>query len=80
MFGAKRPFAERGAAQRIDIAARAIGFMHGEHIGFGQSPAVALSYLIIAAVLFGCRYASTSPKPAEIHEHAHGGPIAEPAR
>jgi adenine/guanine/hypoxanthine permease len=54
------------------------GLMHGEAIGIGQSPVVALSYLSIAAVLVGCaKYAETEPKPAE-HE-PHHAPLPEPA-
>jgi AGZA family xanthine/uracil permease-like MFS transporter len=30
------------------------GFMHGERIGIAQTPIVAVSYLAIAALLFGC--------------------------
>jgi len=30
------------------------GFMHGERIGFGQTPMVALSYLMVSAMLFAC--------------------------
>jgi adenine/guanine/hypoxanthine permease len=30
------------------------GFIHGEKIGFGQSPVVALSYLAVAVVLLAC--------------------------
>jgi AGZA family xanthine/uracil permease-like MFS transporter len=30
------------------------GFIHGERIGFGQSPVVALSYLAVAVVLVAC--------------------------
>jgi len=45
------------------------GFMHGEHIGVAQSPAVALSYLIVAGILFACsKYAVIAPKPADTHE------------
>ncbi|TAL10882.1 MAG: regulator, partial [Porticoccaceae bacterium] len=36
------------------------GFMHGEAIGIGQSPTVALAYLIVAAVLYGCARQSLS--------------------
>ena len=28
--------------------------MHGEKIGFGQSLAVAVSYLLVGAILVGC--------------------------
>ena len=38
------------------------GFIHGEAIGIGRSPVVALGYLGVAAVLFACaRYASSAP-------------------
>ncbi len=46
------------------------GFMHGEAIGVNQSPVVAVSYVAIAAILFGCgKYASHTneePEPAAI--------------
>jgi AGZA family xanthine/uracil permease-like MFS transporter len=31
------------------------GFMHAEHIGFAQSPLLALSYIGVAAVVYACR-------------------------
>jgi AGZA family xanthine/uracil permease-like MFS transporter len=40
------------------------GFMHGDHIGFAQSPTVALSYLIIAGVFVACAKLVTVEKPA----------------
>jgi adenine/guanine/hypoxanthine permease len=46
------------------------GFIHGEKIGFGQTPAVAVSYLAVAAVLVYCaRFALVSAKPAEVEPH-----------
>jgi adenine/guanine/hypoxanthine permease len=55
------------------------GFMHGEAIGIGQSPVVALSYLSVAAVLVGCaKYAAIDAKPPE-EEHVAAGPLPEPA-
>ena len=80
VFLIEREFAKASAFALVGAVMTFFGFMHGEHIGFAQSPAVALSYLIVAVLLYGCKYASTSPKPVEIHEHGHGGPIAEPAR
>lgn len=49
------------------------GFMHGEAIGFAESPIMALSYLVVSAVLFGCaKFAAVAPKPAEVeHGEAH---------
>jgi hypothetical protein len=47
--------------------------MHGEAIGFGQTPVVAVSYLSVATVLFIC---SRSPvlAPAAAHAEAHAVP------
>src|SRR6185295_17177754 len=47
------------------------GFMHGEAIGFAQSPVVALAYVGVAGVMFGCaRYAAAAPQPAQqVHSH-----------
>jgi AGZA family xanthine/uracil permease-like MFS transporter len=48
------------------------GLMHGEAIGIGKSPTVAISYLIIAVFLFGCaRFAKLAPATAEML-HGHG--------
>ncbi|HEX7668213.1 MAG TPA: hypothetical protein VF395_01450 [Polyangiaceae bacterium] len=47
------------------------GFMHGEAIGIGQTPTVAVSYLAVAGVLFMCKYAAVSEKPAEVPNEAH---------
>ena len=42
------------------------GFMHGEAIGFGQSPVMAVAYLGVAGLLFGCAKLApvTTPAPA----------------
>jgi AGZA family xanthine/uracil permease-like MFS transporter len=55
-----------------------LGFMHGEKIGFGESPVMALAYLGVAAVLFGCATMGTvpAPGPAEAH-HPEPLPAAE---
>ena len=42
------------------------GFMHGEKIGFMQTPVVAVSYLIVSGILIACaKFAVVAPKPAE---------------
>ncbi|MBN8927767.1 MAG: regulator [Rhodospirillales bacterium 69-11] len=47
------------------------GFMHGEGIGIGHSPTVAVAYLGVAAILFGCARGAEvpavtlAPEPAE---------------
>ncbi|MGC4090655.1 MAG: hypothetical protein QM756_22835 [Polyangiaceae bacterium] len=53
------------------------GFMHGEAIGIGQTPVVAVSYLVVAGILAGCaKFAVVAPKPAEEEEHGHALPAA----
>jgi AGZA family xanthine/uracil permease-like MFS transporter len=49
------------------------GLMHGEKIGINMSPVVAVSYLLVTAVLIGCaKFAVVAPKPAEESEEEHG--------
>jgi len=45
------------------------GFMHGEAIGIGESPVVAVSYLLVAGALVGCaKFATASAAaPAPVH-------------
>ncbi|QIF01547.1 regulator [Roseimicrobium sp. ORNL1] len=46
------------------------GLMHGEKIGINMSPVVAISYLMVTAILIGCaKFAVVAPKPAEEPEH-----------
>jgi adenine/guanine/hypoxanthine permease len=47
------------------------GFMHGEQIGVMQSPVVALSYVLVAGILFACKFAAVSTAPVA-HEPAPG--------
>jgi AGZA family xanthine/uracil permease-like MFS transporter len=49
------------------------GLMHGEKIGINMSPVVAISYLLVTAILIGCaKFAVVAPKPAEEPEHESG--------
>jgi AGZA family xanthine/uracil permease-like MFS transporter len=43
------------------------GFMHGEKIGIGQTPVVAVSYLLVAGVLIGCAKFATVAAPQPTH-------------
>jgi AGZA family xanthine/uracil permease-like MFS transporter len=55
------------------------GFMHGEKIGFGESPVMALSYLGVATILYSCsRSGAVAPAPMEVPE-LHGEPEPLPA-
>jgi AGZA family xanthine/uracil permease-like MFS transporter len=42
------------------------GFMHGEAIGIGQTPTVAISYLAVSGILFACAKLSTASSIAPI--------------
>jgi AGZA family xanthine/uracil permease-like MFS transporter len=52
------------------------GFMHGERIGFAQTPVVAVSYFIVAAIFFGCaKFVALAPKPAKEEHEPHGASV-----
>jgi AGZA family xanthine/uracil permease-like MFS transporter len=47
-----------------------LGFMHGEAIGFGETPVVAVAYLAVATVLFVCsRMPVLAPVAAPVETH-----------
>ena len=74
VFVIEREFTKAGVFSLIGAALTFFGFIHGEAIGVGQTPLVAISYLGVAVILFGCaKYAAVAPKPAEIpgHEALH---------
>ena len=73
VFLIERQFAKAATFALAGAILTFFGFMHGEHIGFGQSPSVAFSYLIVAGTLLLCaKYAVMAPKVQEQHEEAHG--------
>ena len=85
VFIIERQFMRSAIFALVGAALTFFGFMHGEAIGIGETPVVALAYLGVAGVLMGCaRFAQATPVPAEEegeHEHipeAHG-PLLEPA-
>src|SRR6202522_4039394 len=55
------------------------GFIHGEKIGFGQSPMVALSYLAVAVVLVACSKFSL-PVPGGVKLSEAHAELPEPAK
>jgi AGZA family xanthine/uracil permease-like MFS transporter len=48
------------------------GFMHGESIGIGQSPVVAIAYLGVSGILLGCAKYAPAPLPEVEVEGGHG--------
>lgn len=55
------------------------GFMHGERIGLAQTPVVAVSYLILAVVLFAVAKLATATAPAPAHADEEPEGEATPA-
>ena len=55
------------------------GFMHGEAIGIGQSPLVAVSYLAVGVVLFVCSKFASTIAPEEADANVAVGAVPEPA-
>jgi adenine/guanine/hypoxanthine permease len=78
VFVIDREFTKAGIFATIGAGFTFFGFMHGEAIGFAQSPVVALAYLGVAGVMFGCaKYATAIPKPVETHSpHGTMGQLA----
>ena len=56
------------------------GFIHGEAIGFAQTPSMVVSYLGIAVILLACaKFTNVVPLPGEA-ERMHGlGAVPKPA-
>jgi adenine/guanine/hypoxanthine permease len=62
VFIIDRNFKKAASFSFVGAALTFFGFMHGEAIGIGQTPVVALSYLAVGAVLLGCgKFAVVSP-------------------
>ena len=54
--------------------------MHGEAIGFGETPVVAISYLAMGLVMLGCaRFAVATPKSDSMHEEPSDEHMVEPS-
>jgi AGZA family xanthine/uracil permease-like MFS transporter len=77
VFVIDRSFSKAAVFALVGAAFTFFGFMHGEAIGFAQSPVVALAYLGVAGVMFGCaRYATTAPTAVETKPHGAVGQAA----
>jgi AGZA family xanthine/uracil permease-like MFS transporter len=75
VFVIDRQFWKAAAFAAVGAALTFLGFMHGEAIGFGQTPLVAVSYLAIAAIFVGCaRFALPADAPASHHPLLEGQP------
>jgi AGZA family xanthine/uracil permease-like MFS transporter len=72
-----RKFMKAAAFSLAGAALTFFGFMHGEAIGIGQTPLVAVSYLGVAAVMLGCAKFAHVDAPAS--EEAHGESHVQPS-
>jgi AGZA family xanthine/uracil permease-like MFS transporter len=75
-FIVDRDFSKAAAFAAAGAVLTFFGFMHGEAIGIGRTPMVALAYLLVAGWLFGCAKYSTVTKAAPVR---HAPAAAVPA-
>ncbi len=69
VFVIDRNFMKASIFSVVSAVLTFFGFMHGEKIGFGESPIMALSYLGVATFLFACaRLGATARAPATLPE------------
>jgi AGZA family xanthine/uracil permease-like MFS transporter len=65
VFVIEKRFVEAAAFALAGAILTFFGFMHGESVGFAVTPTVAITYVIVAAFLFGLsRTAATEATPA----------------
>jgi adenine/guanine/hypoxanthine permease len=78
VFVVDREFAKAAITALVGAGLTFFGFMHGEAIGIGQSPFVAVAYVSVAVTFYACaRFAAVEPRPAEHVEH--GSPLDTPS-
>jgi adenine/guanine/hypoxanthine permease len=76
VFVIERKLAKASVTALVGAALTFFGFMHGEAIGFGETPVVAAAYLGVALFFYGCAKFATVSEAAPEHEH---GAVPEPA-
>ena len=70
VFVIERQFLKAAAFSLAGALLTFFGFIHGEKIGWGQTPIMAVSYLAVAAVLLYCtKFTLVAPKA--VHMEAH---------
>jgi AGZA family xanthine/uracil permease-like MFS transporter len=79
-FVIDRKFANAAAFALAGAVLTYFGFMHGEKIGVGESPVIAVSYLIVAVFIFATsKLTVPATVSAPAHEPHEPGPTAEHA-
>jgi AGZA family xanthine/uracil permease-like MFS transporter len=76
VFIIDRNFAKAAGFSFVGAALTFFGFMHGEAIGIGQTPVVAVSYLALGGVMLACaKFAVAAPKVALREEESSGSKV-----
>ena len=76
VFIIDRNFAKAAGFALAGAVLTFFGFMHGEQIGIGQTPTVAVSYLVIAGIFTAChRFALQPGTSTEPSHHGGGGEV-----
>jgi AGZA family xanthine/uracil permease-like MFS transporter len=78
VFIIERDFMKASAFALAGAAMTFFGFMHGERIGLGESPAVAMSYLAVAVMFAACAHFVTAAvaRPREVLAEPHAEELA----
>jgi AGZA family xanthine/uracil permease-like MFS transporter len=79
VFVIERQFMKAAAFAAVGAVFTFFGFMHGEAIGIGQTPLVALAYVGVAAIFVGCaKFATTDTSesiPPGVLDHVEHGVV-----
>jgi len=68
VFIIERKFVNAAAFSFAGAVLTFFGLMHGEAIGIGQTPNVAITYLLVGLILFGCAKFATFSAAVPEHE------------
>jgi AGZA family xanthine/uracil permease-like MFS transporter len=77
VFIIERDFVKAAAFALAGAVLTFFGLIHGEAIGIASSMPVAISYLAVAGILFGCAKFAEFEPVAEPTHHAHASSPAE---
>jgi adenine/guanine/hypoxanthine permease len=78
VFIIEREFMKASTFALVGAILTFFGFMHGEALGIGQTPTVALSYFVVAGILAGCGKFAHVTQGAPSHAAVEHQPILEP--
>jgi len=78
VFIIERQFMKASTFAFVGAILTFFGFMHGEALGIGQTPTVALSYFVVAGILAGCGKFAHVTQGAPSHAAVEHQPILEP--